>query len=113
MAALALGIVAAAGFVLAVRRGVGPVEVFLCAYIALVIVYPFHQGARFVMPLMPILFAYLMGAVASCRLERHRGGRIVLATALLVSLLLHGRGLASTDVPDDYGSGETRRLLDF
>ena len=111
--ALALSIVAGAGFVLAVRRGLGPVEVFVCAYAAVVIVYPIYQGARFMMPLLPIAFAYGIGAVASCRLERRRAGRIVLATALLASMGLHGRGLASTTVPDHYGSSETKKLLDF
>ena len=65
------------------------------------------------MPLLPILFAYVIGTLASCRIERHRWGRIVIATALLVGLLLHGRGLASVDVPDHYATDETRRLLDF
>jgi len=113
VAALALGIVAVAGFFLSVRRGLGPVEVFVCAYMPIVIVFPILQGARFVMPLLPILFAYLIGAVASGRLERHRWGRIVLGTALLAGLLLHGRGLASTSVADEYGNDETTRLLDF
>ena len=113
MAALALGMLAGAGFVLAARKRVGPVEVFVCAYMSVVIAYPIYQGARLVMPLLPILFAYLIGAVASCRLERHRWGRAALATALLAGVLLHGRGLASTNVPDEYGSDEMRRLLDF
>jgi hypothetical protein len=30
-----------------------------------------------------------------------------------VSILLHARGLATTDVPDHYGSDETTRLLEF
>ena len=59
-----LVLAATAGWVLALRRRVGPVEIFFPLYGGLILLWPeVWSGDRFVLPLYPVLFLYAADAV--------------------------------------------------
>jgi hypothetical protein len=49
---------AAAGFVRRVRAGVTVGEVFVAGYLATILLWPSVQGARFLIPILPLVFLY-------------------------------------------------------
>ncbi|MCZ6464342.1 MAG: glycosyltransferase family 39 protein [Proteobacteria bacterium] len=86
-------VLAFAGWVLAARRRLGPLEWIALAYTALLLVY-FTHAARLVMPLIPFVYLYGAGALSAI-LDRLRPGvefaalrgRLVLASFALLMLL--------------------------
>jgi hypothetical protein len=89
MLGLALAGLGLAGWGLAVRRRIGPAELFLPLYAGLILLWPeVWSGDRFALPLYPVLFLYAASAIQA--LGGRFGGavpRMVGAAALLAVLL--------------------------
>lgn len=93
-----LTLAAIAGWVLSVRRRIGPAELFLPLYAGLVLLWPAVWGGdRFALPLYPLVFVY--GAVAlraaTSRLPAPAAS-VTAAAALLVLLLPAGSSWMDT-----------------
>jgi hypothetical protein len=54
---------ATAGLVVRMAARVSPVEIFVLAYVATIFAFPGYQGIRFLSPLLPFAFAYVLGLV--------------------------------------------------
>lgn len=86
------------GLATSVRRGPHVRDVFACGYVALIVLWPGNQGARFLLPVVPIAMGWsLMG----CRALEERFGRRV-GKGLLVGLcsLLLGTSLSALMTAD-------------
>lgn len=82
---VALLLLALAGWVRAVRRGVGPVEIFVPLYTLLILLWPaVWSGDRFALPLYPFLLVYAAGALG---VLAERGGRTMAAGAGVAAML--------------------------
>ncbi len=86
---IALAALALTGWVLAVRRRVGPVELFFPLYAGLILLWPeVWSGDRFALPLFPVLFVYAGAALlVGARRVGAWAPRVAGAGALLVILL--------------------------
>jgi hypothetical protein len=92
----ALGIVlvalAVGGWILAVRRRIGPVELFFPLYAGLILLWPeVWSGDRFALPLFPVLFLYagsalLRGAARFGTFASRAAGAVALLVVLLPAL---------------------------
>ncbi|MFN7950265.1 MAG: hypothetical protein U0610_00920 [bacterium] len=74
-------VLAFVGWAARVRRGVSIAEAFLVPYLGIVLAWPSEQGTRFLLPILPLLFAYALVA-----LERaHRALPALFVAAALAS----------------------------
>jgi hypothetical protein len=86
---IALALMAFAGWVLALRRGVGPAELFFPLYTGLILLWPpVWGGDRFALPLYPLVFVYSATAVAAATASWAVGARRAVATGLLLVVLV-------------------------
>lgn len=100
--------------ILSRRLGLGPLELYSLAYVAIVFVWPYYQ-TRFWMPLAPILFAYLIVVVRTWRgtaVRRAAVGAFVIylglgAAGLSYSIWLSYSGVAFAD---RYGESSIREI---
>lgn len=102
-AVVALGVVLVllglAGWVQALRRRIGPAELFLPLYAGLVLLWPVvWSGDRFALPLYPLLFVYGASFLRSASGARRFGALAPAAAgaaALIVVMLPQGRALSA------------------
>lgn len=89
------------GWVLAVRRGPGPAELFLPMYAGLILIWPeVWSGDRFALPLIPLLFLYSAEGIAA--LGREKWGAVINgAQAALLILLVGPMMISWTRISDD------------
>lgn len=82
---VALLLLALVGWLRAVRKGVGPVELFVPLYTLLILLWPaVWSGDRFALPLYPFILVYAGGALG---MLAQRVGRPVVAGAGVVAVL--------------------------
>ena len=77
------------GWVLAMRRGPGPAELFLPMYAGLILIWPeVWSGDRFALPLIPLLFLYSAEGIAA--LGREKWGALINGAQAAILILLIG-----------------------
>jgi len=64
------GSFAALGYVVLVRKELSVGDVFVLMYVGLILLWPFYQGARFLLPTIPMFIMYMFSGVESLRLQR-------------------------------------------
>ena len=101
------------GYIARVRRGLSPLEAFPLLYLPPIMAYPFYQGQRYVLPLLPILFFYLLLGIRNLTLERRRIGQLALAAALVFVVVAQVRHLARTPYYVGIETDDARRFLAF
>jgi hypothetical protein len=92
------------------RREIGPTEVFLICYMAILFVWRFND-TKFWLPVIPLLTAYSLLAVKRLELPNTLVAIycLVFATFGLTALIYStGIGLAGSAFPDRYGDGQLR-----
>lgn len=73
------------GLIIAIRRGPGLMEWIFLAYLGLLLVYPYHNaGFRFLLPVAPLIIAYIATAVAALKPGR---GEIAIFAGVAVMMI--------------------------
>jgi hypothetical protein len=103
------------------RSGPTVLECFVAAYLAIVLVWPFYQGTRFLLPILP--FAVRAAWIGLTHITRRPAFRSVgplargLAATLILLMCVPGMAaefhLRNTPHPGGLSTGEVRGLIDF
>ena len=112
LSVVGLGLIVS-GFVARVRRGLTPLEVFTLAYLPPMVVYPFYQGDRYLLPILPIVFFYLLLGIRNLALDERRWGAFALVPALIVVSIVQVRNLARTPHYAGIETDDARRFFAF
>jgi hypothetical protein len=92
------------------RREIGPTEVYLICYIAILFAWPYYD-ARFWLPVIPLLIAYSLLAVKRLKLPNNVVAIycIAFATLGLTAIAYSTRiSFSGSAFPDKYGDGQLR-----
>lgn len=82
-------LLALTGWVRAVKKGVGPVELFVPLYTLLILLWPaVWSGDRFALPLYPFLLVYAAGALAALARPAGRGVAVGAGVAAILVMLV-------------------------
>jgi hypothetical protein len=108
---------AVVGFVLRMARGPGAGELFVLCYLPPVVLFPALQGARYLIPVLPLYLAYaLLGLQRCLGLLPYRARVAGLAALALTVALNYGAAHARADLgplPDGVGTPESRAFFAF
>ncbi|MBN1825693.1 MAG: hypothetical protein JW958_05445 [Candidatus Eisenbacteria bacterium] len=116
---LILSTFALAGMVRSIRRGLWPLFLFVLAQVAVLIVFPFQQGHRYLFPVYPfLLYWMLLGAGWIGGLFSGGGRRVAAAAGAAFLVLWTGYGVASSGLttrgrPDGPESPAAAAFLDY
>jgi len=87
---LVLGVIAAIGYIRAARERIGVPEVLVPVTLAMVVLVPFWTY-RYVLPLTPFLFFYVLQAVRTASADRWRLARVLILCLIGFDLSDHAR----------------------
>jgi 4-amino-4-deoxy-L-arabinose transferase-like glycosyltransferase len=123
LAFLTLAVFAAIGLVRICRERAGPTvwESFVAVYLAIILAWPFYQGTRFLLPILPwaVRAAWIGLTDVTSRPTFRGAGQYVRMCAAALILLMCVPGIAAefrlrnVPHPDSVSTIEVRELLDF
>jgi len=104
------------GYAVRIKRGITVFEIFSMLYSALVLIWPAHQGTRFLIPVIPLYIFYAFTGIDAFLIGR-KGARKLIFTAITAAIFISYAGKYATAdygyIREGIGKKEAKELFDY
>jgi len=104
------------GYAARIKRGITVFEIFSVLYLTLVIIWPAHQGARFLIPVIPLYIFYVFIGIENFFINQKGAQKLIFAitaAAIFVSYIGKYTTLDYGYIREGIGKKETKELFDY